>query len=58
MLSKGFVPQELVTHEVSWFYSNLGIDDTYFASETIDVMYVLSEGLLLYFYRMVSDATF
>ncbi|KAJ7205988.1 NADH-dependent glutamate dehydrogenase [Mycena pura] len=31
--SKGFIPAPLVHGEVSWFYSNLGIDDTYFANE-------------------------
>ncbi|KAL0574556.1 NAD-dependent glutamate dehydrogenase [Marasmius crinis-equi] len=31
--SKGFIPQELVPNEVNWFYSHLGIDDTYFANE-------------------------
>lgn len=34
--NKGFVPAELVQHEVAWFYDSLGIDDTYFASETVD----------------------
>ncbi|CAK5284434.1 unnamed protein product [Mycena citricolor] len=31
--SKGFIPSALLEGEVSWFYSQLGIDDTYFASE-------------------------
>ena len=29
-------PQELVAGEVAWFYDQLGIDDTYFASESVD----------------------
>ncbi|GLB38177.1 putative NAD()-dependent glutamate dehydrogenase which degrades glutamate to ammonia and alpha-ketoglutarate [Lyophyllum shimeji] len=36
--SKGFVPRELVANEVNWFYSNLGIDDTYFANEDVSVI--------------------
>ncbi|ESK95661.1 nad-specific glutamate dehydrogenase [Moniliophthora roreri MCA 2997] len=36
--SKGFVPQELVANEVNWFYSHLGIDDTYFANESENVI--------------------
>ncbi|KAJ7681527.1 NADH-dependent glutamate dehydrogenase [Mycena rosella] len=31
---KGFIPAGLVQGEVSWFYTNLGIDDTYFANES------------------------
>lgn len=30
----GFLPQELVAGEVDWFYNHLGIDNTYFLSET------------------------
>ncbi|KAE9382533.1 hypothetical protein BT96DRAFT_982869, partial [Gymnopus androsaceus JB14] len=32
--AKGFIPQELVANEVNWFYTNLGIDDTYFRDES------------------------
>ncbi|KAG5721467.1 NAD-specific glutamate dehydrogenase [Termitomyces sp. T112] len=32
--SKGFIPRELVANEVNWFYTNLGIDDTYFQNES------------------------
>jgi glutamate dehydrogenase len=32
------MPRELVANEVNWFYSSLGIDDTYFASESRDVI--------------------
>ncbi|KAF8347207.1 NAD-specific glutamate dehydrogenase [Amanita rubescens] len=35
---KGFIPRELVAGEVTWFYYNLGIDDTYFQNETIEVI--------------------
>ncbi|KAF9778587.1 NADH-dependent glutamate dehydrogenase [Thelephora terrestris] len=36
--SKGFIPRELVANEVTWFYSQLGIDDTYFSSESVPVI--------------------
>lgn len=36
--SKGFIPRELVPGEVNWFYTNLGIDDTYFANESRNVI--------------------
>jgi glutamate dehydrogenase len=36
--AKGFVPRELVANEVNWFYSQLGIDDTYFQNETPSVI--------------------
>ncbi|KAF4617888.1 hypothetical protein D9613_005743 [Agrocybe pediades] len=35
---KGFIPRELVSMEVNWFYSNLGIDDTYFQNESKEVI--------------------
>lgn len=35
---QGFIPRELVAHEVQWFYSHLGIDDTYFFNESIEVI--------------------
>ncbi|RIA91793.1 Glutamate/Leucine/Phenylalanine/Valine dehydrogenase-domain-containing protein [Glomus cerebriforme] len=35
---KGFIPKDLVRHEVSWFYGNLGIDDMYFSLENIDTI--------------------
>lgn len=36
--AKGFIPRELVAGEVNWFYSNLGIDDTYFQNESREVI--------------------
>ncbi|KAM6494297.1 NADH-dependent glutamate dehydrogenase [Amanita muscaria] len=36
--SKGFIPRELVVGEVNWFYSNLGIDDTYFQNESVEII--------------------
>ncbi|KAL6304426.1 NAD-specific glutamate dehydrogenase [Sparassis latifolia] len=35
---QGFIPRELVANEVNWFYSHLGIDDTYFQAESVDVI--------------------
>ncbi|KAJ1911607.1 NAD-dependent glutamate dehydrogenase [Tieghemiomyces parasiticus] len=29
----GFIPKELIQHEITWFYNNLGIDDMYFMLE-------------------------
>ncbi|KAF8578923.1 NADH-dependent glutamate dehydrogenase [Ramaria rubella] len=36
--AKGFVPRELVKNEIAWFYDSLGIDDTYFRNESVDVI--------------------
>ncbi|PPR04087.1 hypothetical protein CVT24_010660 [Panaeolus cyanescens] len=36
--AKGFIPRELVANEVNWFYTNLGIDDTYFQNESREVI--------------------
>lgn len=33
---KGFLPAEFVETETSWFYNELGIDDMYFATETVE----------------------
>ncbi|KAF9093870.1 NAD-dependent glutamate dehydrogenase, partial [Mortierella sp. GBA35] len=33
---KAFIPAALAENEVSWFYGNLGIDDMYFASESVE----------------------
>jgi glutamate dehydrogenase len=35
---QGFIPRELVANEVQWFYAHLGIDDTYFRNESIEVI--------------------
>ena len=35
---QGFIPRELVVNEVNWFYTHLGIDDTYFQSESVEVI--------------------
>ncbi|KIJ45958.1 hypothetical protein M422DRAFT_29602 [Sphaerobolus stellatus SS14] len=36
--AKGFIPRELVRNEVTWFYDSLGIEDTYFANESVEVI--------------------
>jgi glutamate dehydrogenase len=36
--SQGFIPHQLVANEVNWFYTHLGIDDTYFESEARGVI--------------------
>ena len=33
---KSFIPTEFVETEVKWFYDELGIDDMYFQTETVD----------------------
>jgi len=38
VLQTGFIPAELVKGEVNWFYKSLGIDDTYFENETVEVI--------------------
>ncbi|KAG1743175.1 NADH-dependent glutamate dehydrogenase [Suillus paluster] len=38
VIAKGFIPRELVANEVNWFYSQLGIDDTYFHNESSSVI--------------------
>lgn len=37
-LAQGFIPPELIPAEVNWFYTNLGIDDTYFHNESRQVI--------------------
>lgn len=32
---QGFIPEALIESETRWFYTNLGIDDSYFATETL-----------------------
>ncbi|EME42299.1 hypothetical protein DOTSEDRAFT_73208 [Dothistroma septosporum NZE10] len=35
---KGFIPGDLVEAETKWFYNELGIDDMYFSTETVDAV--------------------
>lgn len=43
---KGFIPAEFVETETNWFYNELGIDDMYFQTETLDA--IVSHILSLY----------
>lgn len=43
---KGFFPSDFVESETSWFYNMLGIDDTYFQTESVDA--IVSHILSLY----------
>lgn len=42
---RGFIPESLIEPETKWFYNNLGIDDTYFATETV-------EGIVSYIHSL------
>ncbi|KAL8783751.1 MAG: hypothetical protein Q9213_004432 [Squamulea squamosa] len=35
---KGFIPSEFVESETNWFYNELGIDDMYFQTETVEAI--------------------
>ena len=35
---QGFIPADIVDSEVHWFYEELGIDDMYFSTETVDAI--------------------
>ena len=35
---KGFIPAEFVESETNWFYNELGIDDMYFQTETVEAI--------------------
>jgi glutamate dehydrogenase len=35
---KGFIPSDLVEAETRWFYDDLGIDDMYFSTETVEAV--------------------
>lgn len=34
--TKSFIPTEFVESETSWFYNELGIDDQYFQTESVE----------------------
>lgn len=42
----GFIPENLISNEVAWFFQNLGIDDIYFAKEADTV--IAGHILMLY----------
>jgi glutamate dehydrogenase len=35
--ANNFIPPDFVESETNWFYNELGIDDSYFSTETSDV---------------------
>ncbi|KAB8241936.1 NAD-specific glutamate dehydrogenase [Aspergillus flavus] len=52
--SKGFIPTEFVAGEAEWFYNQLGIDDTYFQTETVDA--IVTQILSLYAAKVAAYA--
>ena len=36
--AKGFIPPDFVEQETNWFYNELGIDDSYFSTETVEAI--------------------
>ncbi|KAL2422033.1 NAD-specific glutamate dehydrogenase [Exophiala dermatitidis] len=51
---KGFLPPEFIASETEWFYNALGIDDMYFATETVEA--VASNILSLYAAKLAAYA--
>lgn len=51
---KGFFPSDFVESETSWFYNMLGIDDTYFQTESVDA--IVSHILSLYAAKVAAYA--
>ncbi|KAI9812051.1 MAG: NAD-dependent glutamate dehydrogenase [Pycnora praestabilis] len=51
---KGFIPPDFVESETSWFYNELGIDDMYFQTETVEA--VVNHILSLYAAKVAAYA--
>ena len=51
---KGFFPSDFVVSETNWFYNNLGIDDTYFQTESVDA--IVTQILSLYAAKVAAYA--
>ncbi|CAK48888.1 NAD-dependent glutamate dehydrogenase [Aspergillus niger] len=51
---KGFIPIEFVVGETEWFYNQLGIDDTYFQTESVDA--IVTQILSLYAAKVAAYA--
>ena len=51
---KGFFPSDFVVSETNWFYNNLGIDDTYFQTESVDA--IATQILSLYAAKVAAYA--
>ncbi|KAL4896285.1 NAD-specific glutamate dehydrogenase [Aspergillus ambiguus] len=52
--TKGFLPSEFVVGETEWFYNQLGIDDTYFQTESVDA--IVTQILSLYAAKVAAYA--
>lgn len=50
----GFIPPEFIETETSWFYDDLGIDDMYFQTETVDA--IVNHVLSLYAAKVAAYA--
>ncbi|KAI9885843.1 MAG: glutamate dehydrogenase (NADP(+)) gdh1 [Watsoniomyces obsoletus] len=50
----GFVPPEFIEGETSWFYNDLGIDDMYFQTESVDA--IVNHILSLYAAKVAAYA--
>lgn len=51
---KGFIPADFVESETHWFYNELGIDDMYFSTESVDA--VVNHILSLYAAKVAAYA--
>ncbi|CAI7568172.1 unnamed protein product [Penicillium palitans] len=51
---KGFFPSDFVISETTWFYNKLGIDDTYFQTESVDA--IVTQILSLYAAKVAAYA--
>ncbi|KAJ5627562.1 Glutamate dehydrogenase NAD-dependent [Penicillium herquei] len=51
---KGFFPSDFIVSETTWFYNMLGIDDTYFQTETVDA--IVTQILSLYAAKVAAYA--
>ncbi|KAJ5097533.1 Glutamate dehydrogenase NAD-dependent [Penicillium angulare] len=51
---KGFFPSDFIVSETTWFYDMLGIDDTYFQTETVDA--IVTQILSLYAAKVAAYA--
>ena len=52
--AKGFIPPDFIESETQWFYSDLGIDDMYFQTETVEA--IVNHILSLYAAKVAAFA--
>lgn len=51
---KGFIPPDFVESETNWFYNELGIDDMYFQTESVDALvYPIAPIYLPFFFKVL-----